>query len=81
MQNLYVIRSLKGDMTGKSKSVRLWHEIALTLVLKGILLAIIWNVWFSSPEGRSLDASKVASQIFSTQSQKVTDHDAVPRAR
>jgi hypothetical protein len=68
-------------MTGKSKSVRLWYEITLTLVLKSILLAIIWNIWFSSPESRSLDASKVASQIFSTQSQKEHEHDAVPGTR
>lgn len=59
----------------------MWQEIALALTLKGLVLAIIWLAWFSSPEDRNIDDQKVASQIFSQQPQKEHDHDAVSRAR
>lgn len=68
-------------MNDKVKTVRLWQEIVLTLAFKGLVLAIIWAVWFSAPEDISLDDQKVASQILSQQPQKEHDHDAVPRAR
>ncbi len=63
-------------MTGKAKSVRLWKEITMALAIKGLVLAIIWSVWFSSPEEASLDDQKVASQILSQKSHKDHNHDA-----
>ena len=68
-------------MTGKTKNVRFWKEITLALAVKGLVLAVIWSVWFSAPEDASLDDQKVASRIFSQQPQKEHDHDAVPGAR
>lgn len=68
-------------MAGKAKPVRLWKEIALTLALKALVLALIWAAWFSAPEDISLDDQKVASQILSQQPQKEHDHDAVPGTR
>ena len=68
-------------MAGKQKTLQLWQEIVLTLTLKIFLLTIIWFAWFAAPEDRKLDDQKVASQFFSTPSQKEPDHDAVPRAR
>jgi hypothetical protein len=62
-------------MTGKAKSFRLWKEITLALAIKGLVLAVIWSVWFSAPEEASLDDQKVASRIFSQQSLKEHDHD------
>ncbi len=61
--------------------MRLWQELALTLVLKGALLTIIWAVWFSAPESRKLDVPQVATQILSPQSDKEAQHDAVHRTR
>lgn len=68
-------------MTEKAKNVRLWHEIALTLAFKILLLTVIWVVWFSSPEDITLDDQKVASKILSPQSLKDPDHDAIHRTR
>jgi hypothetical protein len=68
-------------MADKSKHLQLRHEIILTLALKCVLLTIIWFVWFSTPEERVLDDRKVASQIFSSQTHKEPDHDAITRAR
>jgi hypothetical protein len=68
-------------MTDRAKSTRLWKEITLALAVKGLVLAVIWSVWFSAPEDASLDDQKVASRIFFQQSLKEHDHDAVPRAR
>jgi predicted negative regulator of RcsB-dependent stress response len=68
-------------MTGKPKAFRFWQEIAMTLAIKVIILAIIWAAWFSSPENMGLDDRKVASQVLSQQTQKVLNHDANPRAR
>ncbi len=62
-------------MDRKLKSVRLWQEIVLTLALKGILLAAIWATWFSTPEDRSLDASKVAAQLLSHPLSEEPGHD------
>ncbi len=68
-------------MGRKPGSVRLWQEIIVTLVVKVILLAAIWAVWFSEPEDRSLDASKVAAQVLSLQSAKEHGHDSHSRTR
>jgi hypothetical protein len=68
-------------MTDKAKRVRLWQEISLALAVKGLVLALIWSVWFSAPQDISLDDQAVASRILSQQPQKEHDHDAVPRAR
>jgi hypothetical protein len=68
-------------MAGRSRHLQLWQEIALTLTLKVVLLAVIWFAWFSAPEDRTLDDQKIASQIFSSQIQKGPDHDAVSRTR
>ncbi len=68
-------------MDRKPKSVRLWQEIVLTLVLKGILLTAIWAAWFSAPEDRNLDASKVAAQLLSPQSSKEHGHDTFSGTR
>ncbi len=54
--------------------MRLWQELALTLLLKGILLALIWAVWFSAPQSRSLDAPRVATQILAPHPEAA--HDA-----
>ncbi len=56
--------------------MRLWQELALTLVLKGILLALIWAVWFSAPQSHSLDAPRVATQILAPQPHPEVAHDA-----
>ena len=68
-------------MTDKTKNIRLWQEIALALSLKGAVLAVIWWVWFSSPEDRIIDAPKVASQILSQPPQKEHGHVTVSRTR
>ena len=68
-------------MADKAKTVRFWQEIVLTLAFKGLVLTIIWGVWFSAPEDASLDDQKVASKILSQQPLKEPDHDAVPRTR
>ena len=68
-------------MTGKTKIVRFWKEITLALAVKGLVLAVIWSVWFSAPEDANLDDQKVASRIFSQQSLKEHDHDTVHRTR
>lgn len=54
-------------MTGKPKTIRFWQEIALALVLKAVVLAAIWLAWFSNPEEKSMDASKLSSRLFSQQ--------------
>lgn len=75
-------RSDKGEMmAGRSISLQLWQEIALVLALKIALLATIWAVWFSDPESRAVDERKIASQIYSTTTQKEPDHGAVPGTR
>lgn len=66
---------------GKSRFLPLWQEILLTLLLKGLLLTLIWYVWFSSPEDRTLDEQKVASQLFSSQPLKEPAHGAIPGPR
>jgi len=68
-------------MTEKAKTVRLWKEIVLALAFKALVLGIIWVVWFSAPEDKTLDDQKVASQLLSQQPQKEHNHDAIPRAR
>ncbi len=68
-------------MSKKSRSVPLWQEITLALVLKGILLAVIWAAWFSAPQDRSLDASKVAAQILSPPISKEHGHDTFSGTR
>jgi hypothetical protein len=68
-------------MTGKPKKFRLWQEIVLAIAIKVIFLAIIWVIWFSSPEDVSLDDQKVASHIFSQQPQKEQDNDAITGTR
>lgn len=68
-------------MTAKNRTVRFWQEIALALALKGLVLALLWSVWFSAPEDASLDDRKVASQILSRHDQKEHEHDAVTRTR
>ncbi len=55
-------------MNGKPRSVPLWQEIVLALAVKAILLTVIWAAWFSAPEDRNLDASRVAAQILSPHS-------------
>ena len=57
-------------MSEKTKSFRLWQEIALTLALKAFVLFVIWAVWFSVPEDATLDDQAVASKILSQQFQK-----------
>jgi hypothetical protein len=64
-------------MNDKVKTVRLWQEIVLALALKGLVLVVIWVVWFSAPQDINLDDQKVASQILSQQSPKEPDHDAI----
>jgi hypothetical protein len=68
-------------MAGKSTSLPLWQEIVLVLALKVALLAVIWATWFSVPESRALDERKIASQIFSSTTQKEPEHGAVPGTR
>lgn len=68
-------------MTDKAKPVRLWQEIVLTLAFKGLVLVIIWTVWFSAPQDINLDDQTVASNILSQQPQKELDHDPVRRTR
>lgn len=68
-------------MACKNPRMRLWQELALTLVLKGVLLALIWAAWFSAPQSRSLDAPTVATQILSPQPDKEAEHDAIHRTR
>ncbi len=68
-------------MGRKPGSVRLWQEIIVTLAVKAILLAAIWAAWFSAPEDRSFDASKVAAQILSLQSSEESGHDTHSGAR
>jgi hypothetical protein len=52
-------------MEGEPKTIRLWQEIALALVLKATALALIWLAWFSSPADHAVDASKMTSHFFS----------------
>ena len=68
-------------MSEKTKPVRLWQEITLTLVLKVIVLFVIWAVWFSAPEQDSLDDQAVATKLLSQQLQKETNHDALAGTR
>ena len=75
------ISLLGGSMNCKPKPVRLWQEIILTLSFKAILLTIIWAVWFSAPQDQTIDGQQVAAHIFSQQSPKEQNHDAVTRAR
>ena len=51
-------------MTGKAKRIPLWQELALALAIKGLVLAVIWSVWFSAPEDAGLNDQKVAARIF-----------------
>ena len=44
---------------------RLVLEIALVLALKLIALAVIWNIWFSNPQGKAIDGDSIASAIYS----------------
>ena len=56
-------------MTRKPKTIRLWQEIFLALALKVFLLIFIWLAWFSTPEDHDIDAEKIASRLYSQQSQ------------
>lgn len=58
---------------------RYWREIALTLAVKVFVLTLIWYVWFSNPQDKTLDDARVAAQMLSSQSQiiKEPDHGAV----
>ncbi len=51
-------------MAGKAKRIQFWQEIALALAIKGLVLAVIWSVWFSAPEDAGLNDQKVAARIF-----------------
>jgi hypothetical protein len=68
-------------MSGKPKSTRLWKEITLALVLKVAVLGIIWAVWFSTPEDRTVDASRITSRFFSQQHQQEHEYDSIRRTR
>jgi hypothetical protein len=68
-------------LSARPKSIKLWQEIALTLLIKATLLTLIWAVWFAAPQDRAIGDQQAAAQILSTQSQKEPSHDAVPRAR
>ncbi len=68
-------------MPDKTKPVRFWQEITLTLALKVLVLFVIWALWFSAPEAARLDDQAVASKILSQQLDKDHAHDAVPRTR
>jgi hypothetical protein len=82
--NILTIYSLplqRDAMSKKTRPVRLWQEISLTLMLKVIVLFVIWAVWFSAPEQDSLDDQTVATQILSQQIHKEPNHDAYPGTR
>lgn len=68
-------------MPEKAKVVRLWQEIVLALAFKGLVLIVIWAVWFSSSQDINLDDQAVASKILSQQSPKEHGHDAIRRTR
>jgi hypothetical protein len=68
-------------MSGKPETMRLWKEIALALVLKVTVLGIIWAAWFSTPEERTVDASKITSRFFSEQLQQEHEYDSIRRTR
>jgi hypothetical protein len=55
-------------MLVRLKSLPLWQEIVLMLVLKCALLTIIWAVWFSSADDGAIDGPKAATQILSSHS-------------
>jgi len=68
-------------MTRKSKPVRLWQEIALTLTLKVLLLTAMWAVFFSAPPDQTIGGQQAAAHIFSQPSLKEQNHDADPGTR
>jgi hypothetical protein len=68
-------------MAGITKNVRLWQEITLALALKGIVLAGIWAIWFSSPQDAALDDQAVASRILTQQPTKEHGNDPVHGTR
>lgn len=68
-------------MTCKFRQMRLWQEIILTLSFKAVLLFFIWAVFFSSPQDQTIDGQRAAEHLFSQQSLKEQNHDAVTRAR
>lgn len=53
------------DMTGKPRTVRLWQEITLALVLKCIVLIIIWAAFFSASNEQVIGAKEISARIFS----------------
>ncbi len=63
-------------MARKFKPVRLWQEIVLTLALKAVLLTVIWAVFFSAPQDRTIDGKQAAAHVLSQLSLKEQNHDA-----
>jgi hypothetical protein len=65
--------------TGPSKRrSHLGREIAVVLVIKFVLLALIWWFWFSNPQDEHLRGEHIGTAIYSsgaasTSTEKATD--------
>lgn len=71
----------RGTMAEKTGSHPLWQEITLALVLKGMLLAVIWYAWFSTPDVQTVDENRMAAQLLSSAPYKEPAHGTVPGTR
>ena len=51
---------------------RFYKEIIGILLLKGLVILVIWAIWFAHPEADDLDAAQVSAQFFAKTSNKET---------
>ena len=51
----------------RQPGTRYAREIAVVLVVKFIALFVIWNIWFSGPARKDVDAERVAERVYSSQ--------------
>lgn len=57
----------------------LLRELTIVLVIKTILLAALWNLFFSQPSSRGLDAVQVSQALVATDSPQDIPAKEAPR--
>ena len=55
------------------------REIVIVLIVKVFAMVTIWQVWFSGPARKGVDAERVAERIYS--SKAPTAREGTPHAR
>ncbi len=60
------VKIMTAEVNGIMWNDSLLRELAIVLVIKAILLAVLWYLFFSQPPSRSLDAAQVSHALIAT---------------